>query len=127
MSRELNLLGKITKKDIERHLDAGANVNARDSHGYTLLHRVASFDHPDTADIVALLIDAGADLHVRTKIHGATPLHNAIRQSSLDVAKAFIGAITKTDIQDADGWDHLLWSVDGTVEPPHISENLRTL
>jgi len=43
-------------------IDAGANVNARDSHGETALMRAAQMGYAETAK---LLIESGADVNAR--------------------------------------------------------------
>ena len=55
-------------------LDAGADPNAKDKHGWTPLHVAASYGH--TAAITALA-SAGADPNVKTDKEGFTPLHMA--------------------------------------------------
>ena len=56
-------------------LAAGADPNARAEDGYTPLHRAAQFG---TAEAVMALLEAGADLAVRTRsLHPDTRLHPA--------------------------------------------------
>ena len=60
---------------------AGADVNAKKSNGFTLLHDIFSQrPFPDTInmDLVKMLIDNGADVNAKSRI-GWTPLHSAIR------------------------------------------------
>ncbi len=63
-------------------LAAGADVNARSANGLSVLplHSAVAGDHDD---VVAVLIDAGADVRA-TQRHGYTPLHGAA-QNGADV------------------------------------------
>src|SRR5438093_534346 len=54
-------------------LAQGAEVNARNAHGWTPLHVAAAGGDPA---VVALLLKHGADVHTRSHI-GTTPLDNA--------------------------------------------------
>ena len=47
---------------VKQHLDAGANVNAKDEVGWTLLHTAAFYGHKEIAE---LLIAKGADVNAK--------------------------------------------------------------
>jgi len=47
---------------VKQHLDAGANVNAKDEVGWTLLHTAAFYGHKEIAE---LLITKGADVNAK--------------------------------------------------------------
>ena len=61
---------------------------ARDKDGYTPLHRAV---WQDTAEIVQLLIAAGADVNARTET-GSTPLHSAAQLGTAETIEALIAA-----------------------------------
>ena len=60
-------------------LQAGADINARDRYGETLLHFVA-VRYDDSANIIPVLLGAGADINARDR-YGMTPLHSAAKVS----------------------------------------------
>ncbi len=65
-----------TAKDITALAKAGANLNAPDQYGNTLLHNVVHYLYKDYQECFRALIAAGADANARDK-HGNTPLHEA--------------------------------------------------
>jgi ankyrin repeat protein len=76
---------------------AGADVNAKDTAGWTPLHEVAIGAHTVLAK---LLVDKGADINARDE-DGWTPLHEAARDGHMALARLLIdnGAnVTAKDI-----------------------------
>ncbi len=71
----------------------GANVNARNKNGRTVLHVAAKLD---SVDVARLLIEKGAWRNVRSKL-GDTPLHQAALKNSLNVARLLIEHGAKID------------------------------
>ncbi|MGI9338923.1 MAG: ankyrin repeat domain-containing protein [Gammaproteobacteria bacterium] len=67
-------------------IEAGADVNAKDDLGLTLLHSAAD---GNVAEIVSALINAGADLHARD-IGGRTALDLVIRRYGKDSTTAML-------------------------------------
>ena len=66
---------------VKQHLDAGANVNAKDEVGWTLLHTAAFYGHKEIAE---LLITKGADVNAKDE-GGKTPLDVAIQFKELEI------------------------------------------
>ncbi|BDA43432.1 probable serine/threonine-protein phosphatase 6 regulatory ankyrin repeat subunit [Coccomyxa sp. Obi] len=72
-------------------------VRVQDSLGWTALHYAAMHEHCDCA---ALLIQAGAELNVRST-EGLTPLHLAARAQSTSVANLLLASGADGSIKDA--------------------------
>ena len=61
-------------------------VNSKHTYGYTAVHVAAGNNH---ADVVELLIDAGADIEVKNN-DGRSPLHVASRRGNFQVVKILV-------------------------------------
>ena len=84
------------RADFARCLEEGADVFARDANfpyandgGYTVLHHATA---NEDASIIALLVDAGADLEARNDRWGFTPLHTAIGNRNVAAVTALLDA-----------------------------------
>ncbi len=67
-------------------IEAGANVNASDAQGDTVLHQVAAFG---TVEAAQLLLEKGATVDARNSL-GMTPLMNAVSKGDAPMVKLFI-------------------------------------
>jgi ankyrin repeat protein len=91
---------------VKQHLDAGADVNAKDGAGLSVLHIAASEGHKE---IVELLIDKGADVNAKLVnfnskvIDGTTPLDWAIKFKNTETADLLRkhGGKTKKELEAA--------------------------
>ena len=85
---------------VQELIDSGADLDARDSQGFTALHRAAASGK--ALDVVALS-SAGADLNAATRRGRLTPLHVAVwRRAGLATVRALIAA--RADVDAADWW-----------------------
>ena len=76
--------------EVQDFIDSGADLDARDSQGFTALHRAAAVSK---ALDVAALSKAGADPDAKTRGGRLTPLHVAVwRRASLATVQALIAA-----------------------------------
>ena len=71
---------------VKQHLAAGADVNAKDSVGWTPLHLASIYDHRETAE---LIIANGADVNAKND-GGFTPLHAAALNGHKEIAELLI-------------------------------------
>jgi hypothetical protein len=67
--------------EVERLVEAGADVNCKDKYGFTPLHRASE---KDDMKAVRFFFDNGADVHCKSK-HGDTPLHLAAAHGRTEI------------------------------------------
>ena len=90
-------------KTFKQHLKDGGDVNAKDDGEVTLLHKAALAGYDKLSK---LLIDAGADINVKTKsgntpLHkGETPLHLAAKTGRKDIISLLIIAGANVNSKD---------------------------
>ena len=102
-----NLIGAINKKigidDICRMINAGHNVNFRNSANATPLHRAVIRDYPAAA---TLLVNAGANVDAQNN-GGKTPLYLAIENQKENMARLLLKAGADVNLPNADGYTAL--------------------
>ena len=81
---------------INQHLAAGADVNAKNDIGETLLHLAAYNDHKEIAE---LLIAEGADVNAKND-DGGNPLHYAAFWGHSEIAKLLIAKGANVNVKD---------------------------
>lgn len=81
----------------------GADVNAKDDSGWTLLHRAAVQNAKAVAE---LLLGKGADVNAKDE-DGWTPLHVAANNNAKDVAALLLANGADVNAKDEDGWTPL--------------------
>ena len=77
---------KGTIKDVKYFVSKGADVNARDQRGNTLLHRVAS---TAPIELIKYLVEHGADIHVKND-YEVSALHLAVENPDIGILKYLI-------------------------------------
>ncbi|PKS11382.1 hypothetical protein jhhlp_003145 [Lomentospora prolificans] len=93
---------------LQRLLEAGAQVDAKDNDGSTPLH-LASRNGYDT--IVQQLLKAGAQVDAKRKFGGSTPLHLASRHGHDTIVQQLLKAGAQVDVKDNDdGSTPLHWA-----------------
>jgi ankyrin repeat protein len=84
---------------IKTLLDAKANLNARDSQGYSALHAAIRWNAFNSA---ALLIDSGIDINTHS-LNGNTPLHDAVSLGMADIENLLIDKGADLEVRNIDG------------------------
>ena len=98
----MSILEAANKGNIEavkQHLDAGTDVNAKDSARWTPLHYAAANGHKE---VVELLIARGADVNAKD-VNGGTPLHIASVQGHKETAQLLIAKGAEVNAKYEDG------------------------
>ncbi|KAK0701935.1 ankyrin repeat-containing domain protein, partial [Lasiosphaeria miniovina] len=72
-------------EEVRRRLIGGADIDARDDYNDTALHKAASNGH---VHVVRFLLDQGAD-RTAERLHGHTPLDEAVLRDDLALVKVF--------------------------------------
>jgi ankyrin repeat protein len=82
---------------VKQHLAAGANVNAKDTNGWTPLHLAALNGQKETTEI---LIAEGADVNAGDKI---TPLHYAAQYGEKEIVELLISKGADVNAENYEG------------------------
>jgi ankyrin repeat protein len=107
------------KELVDFLVEKGANIQSKDSIGWTPLHHAAYYENKD---IVALLIKRGADVNVVDN-NGKTPLHlitttfkfivEDIVYSHIEAAELLISKGADINARDKSGWTPLHYALKG--------------
>jgi len=115
-SQQPSLSGKIMDNDInsvKEMIAAGADINKKDSNGYTSLMTAC---HYNRLEIAKLLVSAGAELNVQEKSYGYTPLILACQYKYHDLAKYLISKGADINIQGKEGATALMAAASNSRE-----------
>ncbi|MDF2626547.1 MAG: palmitoyltransferase Hip14 isoform [Symbiobacteriaceae bacterium] len=105
LTKELaDAIGMRSLPNVQAALVKGADPNARDSYGITMLFHATG---QGRAPIVQLLICAGADVNARHGTTGETALHHASAFGMLAIVGALLAAGADPDIGDNEGFTPL--------------------
>jgi ankyrin repeat protein len=91
---------RLSKDTIELLLAKGADVNLKDQDGRTPLHLAAE---SADSDIVALLLDKGAEISARDDESGFTALHHAARFGNKNATELLIARGADMNAKDKEG------------------------
>ena len=95
-----------TPTDVQRAVQQGAKVEARDQTGRTPLHWAAFFNF--NPEVITTLVGLGAQVEARDQ-NGMTPLHQAaaVGKSNPEVIATVVKLGAQVDARDKDGWTPL--------------------
>ena len=93
---------------VRRGLSKGADVNAVNSDGFTVLHLAVANNHKN---IVELLVAKGADINANTRDNGFTPLHLAAGFGHKEIAQLLIAAGADLNVKNKVGYTPLDWAI----------------
>ena len=105
LTKEEKLFDAIRRDDIvevERLLNEGADVNARDGYNWSPLHVACYHGRHGRTDTATLLLDRGADVNARDET-ATTPLHTACWWGRTDIARLLIERGADADVRDNGG------------------------
>ena len=91
-------------EEVKRLIEAGADLEATDWRGWTPLHCAVLRGH---IEAIRLLIEASANVNIRTNIMQRSPLHTAIETGGLEEALLLIQAGANLDIRNKEGYTPL--------------------
>lgn len=78
-----------TKEVVAWMLSKGAPVVFRDDEGYSVLHSAIESERPDRIEIMAMLLEAGADVNAHG-INDWTPAHHAAARNDVEALKLLV-------------------------------------
>lgn len=92
---------------VKQHLDAGADVNDKDDKGFAPLVYACGEGHVELSE---LLIDKGANMHVKAGCPASSPLHAAASENYEEIAALLIIKGADVNIKNDDGETPLDWA-----------------
>ena len=94
------------KETVEKLLKEGADVNAKNSEGYTALELASRNGH---TEIVSMLLEKGADVNAKTN-EGITALIRASEKGHTETVARLLEKGADVNAKDSDGWTALMWA-----------------
>ena len=86
-------------------LSAKADITAKASNGWTVLHFAT-----DNPKLIHDFVKSGADINAEAS-DGRRPLHIAVNNGNLEAIKTLLGMSAKVNIRDKQGWSPLMMAV----------------
>lgn len=97
-----------TPQDVQRAIEEGVDVNARDKSGATLLMWAAAYN--GNPEVLKVLLEAGAEVDARSS-EGMTPLmYAAMLNQNPEIIRVLLEAGADVNARDNDGWTPLMWA-----------------
>ena len=84
---------------VNRLIQAGADVNAKDSFGRTALHAAIGGGYPE---VVRILVNAGADVSAEDAVH-IPAIHQAVRNDNPEIVQILVNAGADVNSKDTRG------------------------
>lgn len=94
-------------------INRGCDINLQDADGFTALHYAADEQEPthwesvEEPVFIPFLLNAGANVNVKTYEKGLTPLMIAVRNGAMSNVRMMLSKGAEIDDQDYDGWTAL--------------------
>ncbi|TNK94291.1 hypothetical protein OUY_02205 [Wolbachia endosymbiont of Leptopilina clavipes] len=86
-------------------MEPGANIEAKDNNGWTLLHYAASKGHKEIIEF--LVNEKKANINARTTSDSKKPIHVAAKEGYQEIVDFFLGKRMRVDDADNDKWTPL--------------------
>lgn len=93
---------------VEQLVGKGANINTKNVDGLTLL-MIAALNNQQR--IVEFLINRGATVREKEKLHGQTALHLAAQEGNYEIVKLLIDAGADVNVDDNSGWPAMFYAI----------------
>jgi ankyrin repeat protein len=97
-----------TPNEMRRVIGSRSALDVRDEHGRTAAMIAAAAGR---WRVLALLVDAGADVAVSRNRYGGTALHLAALRGCVKAVRILLGAGADPDARDSEGWTSLAFGV----------------
>ena len=94
-----------TPEDVQQQFDAEADINAQDASGEAALYKAVSWNRDP--EVVALLLDLGADIEAVEPQHGNRPLHKAVETGNLTFTLLLMSRGAQVNTKDNNGFTPL--------------------
>ena len=91
----------VTPDGVKSQYDLGEDANARDEAGETVLYKAVSWNRDP--NVIALLLDLGADVNAAEPQDNMTPLHRAAEDGNLSFASLLLARGAQIEARDIHG------------------------